>query len=1402
MKNIKFLLTAMAFCLANVALADDVVIPTSTDNPFDLTKGVITSTAPHEHFTSNGVEWMMDGDKIVYTLQNPQDADFYLASIGFDTGIDNVTVDFNLKGQNGTVVADTTFSIMRNGWYNKSKIYRVKTKKMNKGKYTLTFTFHSTPNNNTANISKITFVAAPTQAVNIPTSDSNPFDLTKGLPVSASTNEHFTDKGVDYMFDGEQLIYLLQNQQDAAYQNLRFHFGTDHGNVFIDVNLKSQNGDVVAEATFALKNQGWNNPQPYIVQTKQMKKGKYYLNITYRYPDRTDWRAALLSAISVKDPKKLNVGDEVEIENPEFSNGANGWNGAKINTSGNATLGDTIGYCNPSNPMEISQTLYDLPNGLYLLQMNAFDQVGRDYVGIEQQLMEMDTVRTFLFVNDQQVLMKNIYDDALSGQNIYRFHKGVHFSDSYFTNEAATLYLPKWDNPSSITALIYNPYLYNNCAIGIVNNGILTIGWRKTDKNREAPVFFDHVKVTYLSSNTSLQAYANELLKKPMSAKAKADLQSASSRTLANAVGRAETSARLFSAIKQLEPSFSAQLTDREALNHYLALWEEQQRQGMQMLDITIEQPGTLGDEIFAQMGNDFNLPDLKRLRIKGQMNDADLITLRDRCTGLVEIDMSKTLNTAFVDGQFQNHYYLRYVKLPDYFETLPYRAFFQCYNLNTVVFPASMKAIGSNAFERCYNLRQAIVPEGVTTLGNGAYAYCGLKKVVLPSTLTKIGEHTFHYAYELTDIQLADGLLTINNSYAFAVCTHLKKIVLPSTLQSIGSNAFENCSRLEDIQLNEGLVEIWGNAFSINNALRHITLPSSLQGLYGQPFNRCDSLMDVTCLSVAPPYTNHNNNPFNSNVPRNIRVPYLSQNVYKQTAGWDTHNILTHPDLPKNVYMNQAYNMTWPAEVMTTWKPNIYIVPNVKNTSSEGGNGGMLTYGSLHVGSKASMSADTLNIYYSFYSAKEADKRKFFVPIVVNGTARADVIRTEINISKNYWTFFSLPYDVKVADITSTHPADPFVIRTYDGKKRADGQNTEAWTKMTKDSILHARQGYIIRTTNGDFDQYYNNYFLPSINNANKPRFFTNDDVVVPLNEYPTEFAHNRSWNFIGNPYPCFFDIRAMQTTSPITIWNRSSNYETYSPLDDDYILNPGQAFFIQRPLDQNQVVFLKEGRQFDLSIRDTIYYNSSRAKVAGHHRQVFNLLLNGDGEQLDRTRFVLNESATLGYDDGLDAPKFFSLAEGVAHFYTINGDVQYAINERPVASGEILLGLQLPVSGTYSISLGTSRKNPSETVANQEASEANSGLWLIDKQTGAETDLTVTAYTFQADAGTLNSRFIIRLGAATGIQLVGNETLQEEQFFDLQGRRISQPQKGIYIKRSGKERSQGKNGQKVVVK
>ena len=1362
MKKSLFLLLAILLCTANVAMADDVSIPTTEENPFDLKKGVITSSDAHEHYTQNGVEWMMDGDKIVYTLQNQQDADFYFATIWFDTGVNDVTIDMNLKSQSGSVVTDTTFSIVRNGWYNKNNFYRVKTKKMSKGKYTLTFTFHSTPGNNTANISCIKFETIA-QAVTIPTTDDNPFDLTKGVPVSRSTNSHFTDNGVDNMYNDDMLYYTLQNQSAADYYNVLLDISTDRGGASVDFLLTNESGSVVTDTTLNLVNKGRNTPVTYIVQVRQMAKGKYTLMLTFHYPDRNDWIVAYVKSIAFRNPKNLQVGDEVELQNPEFNDGRNGWTYANCNpsTSGEV-LGNRVGWTgNTEKAFYMEQTMLNLPNGLYLVQVNAYDHVSNSANTAEQVMAENDIIPSYLYANEQEVLLKNLFDDALTGQNRYRWYQGL--AMNYFTGEGSTAFMPAInDGTSAAFSLSHHPFVYLNSLVVAVTNGQLTIGVKKTDTGRSSEIIIDHFRVTYLSKSTAMPAKN----------------------------GRAYNRQLLDDAIRAAGGSTISTESDNAALNRLIALEDENERQSYQLLDINVEQPGTLGDEIFGKLGNDFNLADLKRIKIKGQLNDADLTTLRDRCPNLIEVDMSKMLNTAFVDNQFQNHYYLRYVVLPDYLESLPNNAFSQCYNLNSVALPATMKTIGRYAFYRCYNLREAVIPEGVTSMDNEVYRESGLWKVQFPSTLKVIPNGTCYYCYELTDI-LFNGQTDINQSSVFANCTHLRQVKMPSTMEHIRNAAFQNCTRLADVQLNEGLIDIWNSAFDNCPALTQITLPSSVQGLYGCPFSSCDNLQNMTCLSVAPPYTYGNSNGAGRTNPfggyekdknRTISVPYISQSVYKQTAGWDYHNIVTHPDLPKSVYINIPYNMTWPADLMAQWKPNIYITTNLKNAAGTGTNTWDFTYGKLYVGSKASFSADTLNLYYSYYAAKEADNRRFFTPMLVNGTGRADVIRTEINVAKDYWTFFSLPYDVKISEMTSTHPDDPFVIRTYDGKKRADGQNTEAWVNVPKDGTLHAGQGYIIRTTNGDWYQNYNNYFLPSLNNANKPKYFTNDDVVVPLEEYPTEFAHNRSWNFIGNPYPCFFDIRAIQTTSPITIWNRSSQYETYSPLDDDYVLNPGQALFIQRPLDQSNVIFLKEGRQNDLAIRDTIYYNNAPARAAAlHPRQVFNIMLNHDGKQIDKTRFVINEAATQGYDVSYDASKFFSTESGTAHLYTIEDNVSYAINERPIANGEILLGLQVGTKGTYTITLNVPKNSDIGTVT------------LIDRQQAIETDLTTAAYTFYADTGTQNKRFLIRLNGATGIQTVTAKSQQTEpQYFDLQGRRTSQPQKGIYVR----------DGHKIVIK
>ena len=347
---------------------------------------------------------------------------------------------------------------------------------------------------------------------------------------------------------------------------------------------------------------------------------------------------------------------------------------------------------------------------------------------------------------------------------------------------------------------------------------------------------------------------------------------------------------------------------------------------------------------------------------------------------------------------------------------------------------------------------------------------------------------------------------------------------------------------------------------------------------------------------------------------------------------------------------------------------------------------------------------------------------------------------------------------------------------------------------------MLHAGRGYIFNSVipydqqadrqrdyapNGNYNWHFNRFFIDAEQNANKPKFFRTDDVEVTLQKYESEYAHDRSWNFIGNPYPCYFDIQKMETTAPIIVWTYrmthiAGSYRAYSPLDDDLILLPGQAFFIQCPLDHDKLVFHKEGRQHDLALHyDVAQVRAMKAHGQGK-RQVFNLLLSGDEgneayEPIDRTRFVINEAASLDYEPGRDASKFFSLDADAAQLYIVRGGVQYAIDERPLANGEVVLGLKIGTEGCYTLSLGSTRSG-----------EQDEKVVLIDHKTGTQTNLNTDNYTFQAAVGTHEGRFSVRLGSAatTSVQYDATMSQPAGQLFDLQGRLVSHPLSGIYIR------------------
>ena len=220
-----------------------------------------------------------------------------------------------------------------------------------------------------------------------------------------------------------------------------------------------------------------------------------------------------------------------------------------------------------------------------------------------------------------------------------------------------------------------------------------------------------------------------------------------------------------------------------------------------------------------------------------------------------------------------------------------------------------------------------------------------------------------------------------------------------------------------------------------------------------------------------------------------------------------------------------------------------------------------------------------------------------------------------------------------------------------------------------------------------------------------------------------------------------------------------------------------------MQRPVDQENITFLKDGRQTDRYARTLVDEEPASAPQrikaaqdsheAATPRTVFNITLAKDGQQADRTRVVINEAATMQYDLSHDATKFMGTEPTVSQIFTFNGSTRYAINERPLDNGQALLGLHFGTDGTYTIGL---------------SSQPDGQVTLEDLLTGIKQQLNaITSYSFTAKAGDSTDRFVLHFDAvATGINAATtNEADRNDDTYTLDGRKVSNPTApGLYIK------------------
>ena len=104
---------------------------------------------------------------------------------------------------------------------------------------------------------------------------------------------------------------------------------------------------------------------------------------------------------------------------------------------------------------------------------------------------------------------------------------------------------------------------------------------------------------------------------------------------------------------------------------------------------------------------------------------------------------------------------------------------------LTELIIPASVTMCDNSAFFDCYNLKTVVFEDGCTILEYSAFAGCSsLTNITLPSTLENIGSLVFANCTALTSITIPDGVKSIGNS--FDGCAALASIYLPASLEII----------------------------------------------------------------------------------------------------------------------------------------------------------------------------------------------------------------------------------------------------------------------------------------------------------------------------------------------------------------------------------------------------------------------------------------------------------------------------------------------------------------------------------------------------------------------------------------------------------------------------------------
>lgn len=367
------------------------------------------------------------------------------------------------------------------------------------------------------------------------------------------------------------------------------------------------------------------------------------------------------------------------------------------------------------------------------------------------------------------------------------------------------------------------------------------------------------------------------------------------------------------------------------------------------------------------------------------------------------------------------------------------------------------------------------------------------------------------------------------------------------------------------------------------------------------------------------------------------------------------------------------------------------------------------------------------------------------------------------------YW--ISFPFDVKLSEVFGFGEyGDYWIMEYYDGAARAKNglwADTDTYWKYitNKNYILQKGQGYVISLNlnkMGFTSSIFANttevsLYFPSHGELGTITGELPANVIVPAHECTIEREegihkiYDSHWNVIG--VPGFADIENVEVGNHLFVQDSLYFYYEYLPQTNEY-----RTKRANNKADFQTMYSYMVQYHGGINWRTKTFNGPAEiaARRTGDMPSQYDLRLELaiDDQLHDQTFLLLDEDkrATAEYDVNLDLTKIMNKN---ASIYTLAGEQRITLsgNTLPMDKATVPVGVRIATAGEYTFRMPDGTDGIS--------------VFLIDNQTGAQTNMLLDEYTITLDAGTCENRFYLAVDpdrTATAVENIGEDAKGEE--------------------------------------